>query len=52
MWNLLNDNIIKDVLEQLINGIFLFITDTAIEFIHKINSIMMYKDLSIELVLN
>ncbi|PHM06704.1 hypothetical protein CK516_31770 [Nostoc sp. 'Peltigera malacea cyanobiont' DB3992] len=38
MWNLLNDNIIKDVLEQLINGIFLFITDTVIEFIHKINS--------------
>lgn len=51
MWNLLNDNIIKDVLEQLINGIFLFITDTVIEFIHKINSIT-YKDLSIELVLN
>ena len=51
MWNLLNDNFIKDVLEQLINGICLFITDTAIEFIHKINSIM-YKDLSIELVLN
>lgn len=24
MWNLLNDNIIKDVLEQLINSIFLF----------------------------
>lgn len=37
MWNLLNDNIIKDVLEQLINGIFLFIADTVIKFIHKIN---------------
>ncbi len=33
MWNLLNDNITKDVLEQLINGIFLFVTDTVITFI-------------------
>lgn len=38
MWNLLNDNIIKDVLEQLIDSIFMFLADTVIEFVHLINS--------------
>ena len=33
MWNLLNDNIVKNVLEQLMNGIFLFVADTVIKFI-------------------